>query len=130
MLKGCGGGETTNNCQILPSFAGQTPRQEGFLEASPHEEGPVLMRFRGTVSGAVEAVWDARRQLFRHIGSGRSWARGGRPRSTASLKNACASLRPVSKLSCPPAGTSKTATHSLGIQVANVGNIYVLCGPM
>ena len=32
-----------------------------------HEEGSVAMRFRGAVSVAMEAVWDARRQLFKHI---------------------------------------------------------------
>ena len=67
----------------------QTPRQEGFrggvlmgLE-NRHEEGSVVMRFRGAVSRAVEAFWDARLQLFRHVGS-RSWARGGRSRSATS----------------------------------------------
>ena len=29
-----------------------------------HDEGSVVMRFRGAVSGAVQAVWDARRQLL------------------------------------------------------------------
>ena len=28
-----------------------------------HDEGSVLMRFRGAVSGAVEAVWDGRWQF-------------------------------------------------------------------
>ena len=28
----------------------------------------VVMRFRGAVSGAVAAVWDARRQFCRHVG--------------------------------------------------------------
>ena len=35
------------------------------------------------VSGAVEAVWDARWQVFGHVGS-RSWALGRRSRSAAS----------------------------------------------
>ena len=47
------------------------------------DEGSVSMRFRGAVSGAEEAVWDARWQVFGHVG-GRSWARGGRSRSAAS----------------------------------------------
>ena len=29
-----------------------------------HDEGFLVKRFRGAISGAVEAVWDARRQLF------------------------------------------------------------------
>ena len=44
-------------------------------------EGSVSMRFRGVVLGAVEAVWDARWQVFPTC---RSWARGGRSRSAAS----------------------------------------------
>ena len=46
-------------------------------------EGSVYVRFWGAVSGAVEAVWDARWQVFGHVGS-RSWARGGGSRSAAS----------------------------------------------
>ena len=33
--KGGGPGETPRNGQILPCFAGQTPQQEAFWEASP-----------------------------------------------------------------------------------------------
>ena len=47
------------------------------------DEGSVSMQFRGAVSGAVEAVWDTRWQVFGHVGS-RSWARRGRSRSAAS----------------------------------------------
>ena len=52
------------------------------LENRGHE-GSVYVRFWGVVSGVVEAVWDARLQVFGHVGS-RSWARGGRSRSAAS----------------------------------------------
>ena len=52
------------------------------LENRGHE-GSVYVRFWGAVSGAVEAVWDARWQVFGHAG-GRSWARGGRSPSAAS----------------------------------------------
>ena len=48
-----------------------------------HGKGSVSMRFQGAVSGAVEAVWDARWQVFGHVGS-RFWARGGHLRSAAS----------------------------------------------
>ena len=33
------------------------------------DEGSVSMRFRSAVSGAVETVWDARWQVFGHVGS-------------------------------------------------------------
>ena len=46
------------------------------------DAGSVSMRFRSAVAGAVEAVWDARWQVFGHVGS-RSWAHGGRSRSAA-----------------------------------------------
>ena len=52
------------------------------LENRGHE-GSVYVRFRGAVSGAAEAVWDARWQVLGHVGS-RSWTRGGRSRSAAS----------------------------------------------
>ena len=48
-----------------------------------HDKGSVLMRFRGAVSGAVEAVGDARWQVLGHVGR-RSWAHGGRSRSATS----------------------------------------------
>ena len=36
----------------------------GFGLENRHDEGFLVMRFRGAISGAVEAVWDDRRQLF------------------------------------------------------------------
>ena len=36
---------------------------------SGHEKGSVLIRFRGGISGAVGAVWDARRQPKKHVDS-------------------------------------------------------------
>ena len=70
-------------------FRGPDPTAGGFWGGvlsgfeNGGDEGSVSMRFRGAVSGAVEAVWDARWQVFGHVGS-RSWARGGRSRSAAS----------------------------------------------
>ena len=87
------------NGQILPCFAGPAPWQEGLREASPR---------------ALEAVCDARRQLFRHVGS-RPWARGGWFRSATLCKNAYVSLRSASKLSYPHVGASLSlsASHCL-----------------
>ena len=62
---------------------GPDPTAGGLLGGEPvglehrHDEGSVLMRHY------VEAVWDARRQLFGHVGS-RSWAHGSRSRSASS----------------------------------------------
>ena len=73
----------------LAMFCGPDPTAGGFsggvlvgLE-NRNEEGSVSMQFRGALSGAVEAVWDAGWQVFGHVGS-RSWAGGGRSRSAAS----------------------------------------------
>ena len=70
-------------------FRGPDPTAGGFsggvlvgLE-NRGEEGSVSMQFRGALSGAVEAVWNAEWQVFGHVGS-RSWAGGGRSRSAAS----------------------------------------------
>ena len=73
----------------LAALGGPDPTAGGFSGGvlvrlgNGGDKGSVSMRFRGAVSGAVEAVWDARWQVFGHVGSG-SWARGGRSRSAAS----------------------------------------------
>ena len=73
----------------LAVFHGPDPTAGGFSggvlvgRENMGDEGSVSMRFRGAVSGAVEAVWDARWQVFGHVGS-RSWARGGCALSAAS----------------------------------------------
>ena len=76
---------------------GKTPKRSNLAFRSPdptagglapaglqnrHDEGSVLMRFRGAASGAVEAVWDGRWQIYKHVGS-RSWVCGGRARSAS-----------------------------------------------
>ena len=54
----------------LAVLRGPDPAAEGFSEGhsaglqNRHDEGSVLMRIRGAVSGNVEAAWDARWQLF------------------------------------------------------------------
>ena len=56
-------------------FCGPDPTAGGFSGGqraglkNRHDEGSVLLRVRGAVPGAVEAIWDASRQLFRHVGS-------------------------------------------------------------
>ena len=70
-------------------FRGPDPTAGGFSAGvlvgleNGADEGSVSMRFQGAVSGAMEAVWDAKWQVFGHVGR-RSWARGGRSLSAAS----------------------------------------------
>ena len=56
-------------------FRGPDPAAGGFwggllsgFENRGHE-GSLYVRFWGAVSGAVQAVWDARWQVFGHVGS-------------------------------------------------------------
>ena len=51
---------------VAGGFSGGQP--VGLEPRQGHDEGSVLMRFRGAISGAVEAVWDARQ----HAETGRA----------------------------------------------------------
>ena len=59
----------------LASLAGLDPSTERLfgggqdVPKSRHEIGSILMRFWGTGSGTVQAVWGIRWQLFRDVGS-------------------------------------------------------------
>ena len=54
----------------LAAFRGPDPMAGGFSGGHPtglenwHDERSILMRFRGAVSGAVQAVWDGTWQFF------------------------------------------------------------------
>ena len=105
----------------LASFAGLDPSGQD-VPKSRHENGSILMRFWGTGSGTVQAVWGIRWQLFREVGScsracwmlfpsvaardrgcARSCViRGGPGRYLSGTCRAAANMHPACKLSSLP----------------------------